>query len=125
MPFIIPTFNLSVNIWHNEDPTITWPIVRAPDVNVNGNLHVGRKYEGGGVWSMHLAVPVGTDIRDDNAGGGTAYEIVEVPAGTGRFYVSEVVDDVGRGFGNEYRLATILKVWMYFGATTPWPVPIP
>jgi hypothetical protein len=60
---------------------------------------------------------MGTDIRDLNTA--TGYDIVEVPAGTGRLYLVEQVDDVGKGFLNEHRCATLSK-----GLFT-WPSPIP
>lgn len=52
-----------------------------------------------------LYLPMGTDIRPTqvpNAG-----DIVEVPAASGRFYTCVAVDDVAKGFANEFRLALI------------------
>lgn len=48
----------------------------------------------------------------------TPIPIVEVPQGTGRYYMVVWVDDVGKGFVNEYRQAQIQKM-------RPWPIPIP
>jgi hypothetical protein len=63
-----------------------------------------------------LLVAKGTDIRDKYTQPGTHY--VEVPLASGRFYKIDLVDDVARGFTNEYRIAIIRKVGT-------WPSPIP
>lgn len=69
----------------------------------------------------------GTDIRD--AGNASGYDVVEAPAGTGRFYWVLSVDDAGRGFANEHRVAFVQKA---VAANNPvafagsfWPTPIP
>jgi hypothetical protein len=46
-------------------------------------------------------------------------DTVEVPAGSGRYYAILAVDDVARGFENEYRLALAEPAYNL------WPVPIP
>jgi len=80
-----------------------------------------------GAAAPNLLLPAGTDIRDPYCGG--VGDLVEVPEGTGRWYVVILVDDVGKGFDNEYRLAAITKVSssVYvndFGFMI-WPSPIP
>lgn len=65
---------------------------------------------------MFLLLPKGTDIRSTVCG--VAPDVVEVPAGTGRYYSVEMVDDVARGFANEYRFAMVLQL-------KNWPAPIP
>jgi hypothetical protein len=67
---------------------------------------------------MFLLLPPGTDIRSGVLG--TADD-VEVPAGSGRFYEVEFVDDVGKGFANEYRVALLIQTTAW-GA---WPLPYP
>jgi hypothetical protein len=64
---------------------------------------------------MELLLPALTDVRGAITGN---QDIVEVPAGSGRFYSVAFVDDVGKGFGNEYRFALIQQL-------APWPVPTP
>jgi hypothetical protein len=70
---------------------------------------------------MVLLLPKGTDVRDElNA---TGRDGVECPAGSGRFYEVIFVDDIGKGFPNEHRGATMEKT---FGpGPTEWPTPIP
>lgn len=74
-----------------------------------------------------LLMPALSDVRDlSNA---ITPDVVEVPAGSGRWYGVCTVDDVGKGFPNEYRIAIIGKI---FEALDPaaypglfWPVPMP
>jgi hypothetical protein len=83
------------------------------------------------VCSMLLLLPPGTDIQrnDDDLPTSTA-DTVEVPAGTGRYYYVLGVDDSGKGFPNEHRIARITP-WTqalidYFGSSVPlWPTPYP
>lgn len=132
MAFTLPEFNLTCNIWRNPlrfgiDP---------PDVTSECNLAYGRRTalpnalwpanEDGAV--MQLLLPAGTDVRDlkcsNNLDG------VEVPAGSGRLYLAIDVDDAGKGFDNEHRIALLVGV---SSARTPfavpagymWPAPIP
>jgi hypothetical protein len=126
MAFTIPTFNLVCNVWRGIGHS------GAPDiVNLACNLQFGRKphildlQENVGInaqgQAMFLLVPAGSDLRDGMTTSGFR-DTVEVPSGTGRFYVVWAVDDVGKGFSNEYRVATISK------STSPvfaWPEPIP
>jgi hypothetical protein len=75
------------------------------------------------VWAFgwQLLLPAGTDIRDWACWDGLAMDqpdVVEAPRGTGRYYTVIQVDDVAKGFPNEYRVAFIAK-----GAY--WPIPIP
>lgn len=73
-----------------------------------------------------LLLPPFIDIRDPSTAGGVA-DLVEVPSASGRWYLVEVVDDVAKGFANEYRLAVIGKVFSSTGFPTfpAWPTPIP
>lgn len=120
MPFVLPTFNLAVNLWHNGNVPPA-----APDVITIGNLTPGRRTIGkfasevGGAEApanMFLLVPAGTDIRD--AKGGTGDDLAEVPAGSGRFYTVRFVDDIGFGFANEHRFGIL-------SGLGPWPIPFP
>jgi len=118
--YVLPQFNLTVNIWRGG-AAYTDP----PDVVTVGNLALGRRVAGsklqdgstspsdGGMW---LLLPKDTDIRDSKAASGE--DMVEVPAGSGRLYTSKWVDDIGKGFSNEHRFSVI------FGLP-PWGVPFP
>jgi hypothetical protein len=78
----------------------------------------------------NLLLPAGTDIRDFNCAlAGYPYDIVEVPSGSGRWYAVGIVDDVAKGFPNEYRMAYITKISDAVdsprNAGLFWPTPIP
>jgi hypothetical protein len=125
MAFRTPNFNLSVNIWRG---TLN-PIINPPTLTVMGNLSRGNRVtaagQSGGLddleFTMMLLLPALTDIQD-RANGGDA-DVVECPAGTGRYYIVMQVDDAGKGFPNEYRWATMLKVEVVPGVF--WPTPFP
>jgi hypothetical protein len=57
---------------------------------------------------MKMRVPAGTDLRGNLST--TQRDLVEVPAGSGRYYEVWVVDDVAKGFFNEYRQGLILAI---------------
>lgn len=145
MPFRVPTFNLTVNIWHNGTG-----VANDPDVVTAGNLSPGNRSGltlnslGGGVLAtanlaislaetMFLALPGLTDIRGWGQDGLAGGDNVEIPAGTGRFYAVLGVDDVAKGFANEYRRATLCPITGPLvastlntnGITGPWPLPLP
>jgi hypothetical protein len=86
----------------------------------------GETGDQGGL-SPALLLPPLTDIRDNSCG--TRSDVVECPADTRRWYNVSAVDDIGKGFDNEHRVATLQKGgwfgdWVTFGFT-PWPAPIP
>jgi hypothetical protein len=128
-----PTFNLSASVWRTRGVGGAYA---APDVTLPCNLSFGRRsmesnnfssLSGTLVQAMELLVPKRSDIRA--AWNGVLEDLVEVPAGSGRFYLVAYVDDVGRSFLNEYRLALI---WYQNSGTTafgaglhPAPVPLP
>jgi hypothetical protein len=125
MAFTLPTFNLSVNVWHRPH----LPPADPPDLTIMGNLSRGRRVttlDNGGFAAasdiiMQLLVPKGTDLRDTSQN--VDPDVVEAPAGSGRFYLAGQVDDSGKGFANEYRWAMLTKT---FGPLVPdWPIPMP
>jgi hypothetical protein len=62
--------------------------------------------------------PTLTDVRDQFCAPINNPDDVEVPAGSGRIYAVVNVDDVAKGFTNEYRIA-------YVGKRITWPHIIP
>lgn len=103
----LPRFPLVANIW--RAPTI--PPVGSPDLVVICQLRwlnrgVGTfDFDGflGNEYVRTLYVPKLTDIRQgDSAHVG---DTVECPGGSGRFYAVLAVDDVAKGFSNEFRAA--------------------
>lgn len=119
MAFTVPDFNLDVNIWHLPNAPFA-----APDLSLKCNLAYARRVhnEVGGVAHalMQLLLPAGTDIRSsvNHLAGG---DWVEAPAGSARFYQVVNVDDAGKGFANEHRVAVLAQT-TGFG---PWPTPMP
>jgi hypothetical protein len=128
MGFSVPEMPLAVNIWHNlTDPD---PPLGVPDLVTVGNLGQGRRNVGylagddsNDYYVVHpqLLLPLGTDIRDLSCS--VIADVVEVPAGTGRFYLVLYVDDMGKGFSNEHRFAVLQKLGLNEGVL--WPQPIP
>lgn len=131
MPFTPPNFNLLANVWQGLCPLHVFPIappVTPPDALIQCQLYLWPKSgysvnffsadgtEGSYTTAMTLRVPMLTDLRDVfNASGN---DIVEVPAGSNRWYYIVQVDDQHKGFANEYRFAFIEKCFQ-------WPTPTP
>jgi hypothetical protein len=127
MPFRVPTFNLSCNIWTDNVGQPVYPIVAAPRVISPCQLRELKTaflVTGNVLYSMLLAIPLRTDIRGPTrfTGAFANGDAVEVPAGSGRFYACAYVDDVARGFANEYRTAALTALINRVGA---WPTPLP
>lgn len=138
MGFTTPTFNLPFHLW--RQPLTVGGLPRSSGMC---NLSVGQRqtlnldtsvFVTGYVTGVQgLMVPAGYDIAGiltDPVSYGE--DIVEVPGGSGRFYVVLTVVDVGKGFGNEYRLAVIAQLnqamILFTGnpwAAPAWPVPTP
>src|SRR5205809_1328138 len=100
MAYKIPAFPTTMNIWRygNAPPF-------APDVVSAAQLTPGRRsitpYVGQPAnvnvpAVMHALMPIGTDIRDGKAAAGP--DTCEAPAGSGRMYNVQFVDDIGLGF---------------------------
>lgn len=118
MAFVLPTFNLDFNVWHAPRvPTDGGPDdsgtcqLRGADhtaacVNPNETLAAGN----------YALFPPLQDLRDLNSPSGT--DVIEIPAGSLRYYRVLNVDDIAKGFDNEHRFAILTK-W------NDWPVPIP
>jgi hypothetical protein len=126
VPYEVPTFNLFCDIYTSEAfvlPRLT---------NVMCNLALGRRtglptvgpdpisHASSFPGSMSLLLPALTDIRMVLCL--TGADNVEVPSGSGRFYRVMFVDDAGKGFSNEHRVAVISAVAPPMGV---WPTPIP
>lgn len=117
MAFSLPVFNLTCILRHgNGDPQINSVCNLAWGRRVQVSSTGGTNSIGIQAITMSLLLPALTDVRGRLAPGGS--DIVEVPAGSGRLYTAEVVDDIGKGFANEHRCALILQA-------SPWPIPYP
>ena len=119
MAFQAPTFNITCNVWTGTSP----PPAAARITGLPCQLRAAGKQSTGqdqiNSWSFLwlLLVAKGTDLRD-YANTPSGSDILEVPAGSLRYYTVQYVDDVARGFTNEYRVAMLLK-------RAPWPTPNP
>lgn len=122
-----PKFILPYNLWRTGG-TLT-PI---PTAQGFCQLHVAGLTSGlfpanpgsSATFSRYLFLPPKTDIRGGDIR--PQPDFVEVPAGTGRFYIVTTIDDVAKGFPNEFRVALILPFlpgWMGAGADPRWPTP--
>jgi len=116
--YVLPNFNITCNVWRFGNA-----ITNAPDLTPTGNLSPGRLTgvdEGldpksantqGVMW---LRLPAHTDVRDGKDVNGP--DVIEAPAGSGKFYNCVWVDDIGTGFTNEHRFAALV-------GRGPWAVP--
>jgi len=71
--------------------------------------------------AVQVLLPPHTDVRPalrSNVGG----DYIEVPSGSGRFYVVYQVEDVMKGFPTEYRWAGCRQLWDDQGVPVP-PIP--
>lgn len=128
MAYRLPTFNLKCHI--TSTPTPGTPAVPSGPYRVpykDCQLTYGRRVQvtstGGtaqvGVLTltMNLLLPAGTDVRGPQDIG--TFDMVEVPADSGRWYQVVGVDDIGKGFDNEHRTASI------FALARSWTPPYP
>jgi len=122
MAFVLPTFNLTVDIFNAAAP----PPIGLPRLTVQAQLRApqangtGVVFSVGAVSSSTLLLPPGTDIRDAYCVPINSADWVEAPQGSGRLYRVIWVDDIARGFANEHRFAILFKT-----QGQPWPTPIP
>ena len=131
MSYKVPNFNLTASIWRVNG---TGGAYAAPDVTTLANLSPGRRIMIASPQTTaaqkeaivdEALLPALTDVRATwNALGP---DLMEIPAGSKRFYEVVGVHDVGKGFPNEYRLALI--VFNVNGNLSlgggPFPVPTP
>lgn len=118
MSYQVPTFNLVVNVWR-------FPVVppAGHSFQLTGNLAYSRRVHpipgDASASGMALLLPAGSDIRSPVVVIGP--DVVEAPAGTGRYYSVLSVDDIGKGFSNEHRCAVLIPITTY----GRWPGPVP
>lgn len=129
MAFRLPAFNLTFNakVMPTVYPVLTIPTPPYRLVSSPCQLTYGRRVNMMGtggtnqpgvlVVAMNLLVPALTDIRgfQDSINN----DMIECPAGSGRWYVCYSVDDIGKGFTNEHRTGCI------FSLAGSWVAPYP
>jgi hypothetical protein len=128
MAYTLPVFNVSVNIWHSATYIGNFPtVIPPPDLVVTCNLALGKRMNNPVGMNMWLLLPAATDIRDGVKAVTTHPfgDIVEAPAGSGRYYFVVNVDDAGKGFANEHRVAEITFNLTFMPLLPEWPVPFP
>lgn len=111
----LPTFNLECGIWHGLVP----PIVPVTPADVEVECQLRWTYRGQDIlrntdaptqfWQpgQLLLLPALTDVRDVWNGAGA--DMVEVPLGSGCYYIVHAVGEVGKGFDNEHRCAYLAR----------------
>lgn len=122
MAFHLPTFNLTCNIDTMPVPDVPgippgpYRIQAAPcqltyGRRTNSMSTGGTNAQGALAQGMNLLLPMLTDVRGPQDT--VSPDMVEVPAGSGRWYSVYFVDDIGKGFTNEHRSAGLLA---FFGS---------
>lgn len=115
MAYTIPEMPLTCGIYtYGPDPFAV-----PPRLTSDCNLAWGRRVTSGttsepfassSAICAYLLMPALTDVRGAVQSGG-AGDFLEVPAGSGRYYFSLQVDDLGKGFANEHRFALISPLY--------------
>lgn len=134
MSFTLPTFNLTVDIYTMAGlDTFATRVFR---LGTPGQLRGPHRMVGLFYFpifspaqipgAMSLLLPPLTDVRDAANNPGWA-DLLEVPSGSGRWYLAAYVDDVAKGFANEHRLVKLFKAAKNGTLTTfpYWPTPNP
>ncbi len=124
----VPAFPLPVNVWRNPGGVP----VGAPTLTTVGNLGVGSKViqtdfdwpsiidPSAPTMLRYMLFPAGVDIR---GGLQVSLDWVEVPAGSGRFFQVNDVEQIAYGFQNWHQIAFLLP----YSPMPPSPVfpPVP
>lgn len=136
MPYVLPDFNLAVDIY--SGPWLTKELrVEGCAANLAigkrvqqlGNSYINTGTEGFdfGITAI-LLLPKGTDVRSTSLGDGFQ-DVIEIPAGSSCWYQVSAWEDMALGFPNEYRVAAVAKIWERLNpvlfAGCVWPVPCP
>lgn len=139
MSFVVPSMPLLCAVWRAWAPSTDKYI--APQLsNIACNLSQGRRaldvtseptktIFGVTCYGLvsEIMVPRLTDIRAW-VSTPVLQDLIEVPQGSKRLYSVLAVDDVGKGFANEYRLVLACRVqqaMVFQDTTVQVPVPLP
>lgn len=135
MPYQVPEFPLRANLYTSVLPHDFLAMVFREEVDCQLRVwgsdprFTSAQVSSNGLLVGYVALlfPAETDVRDESTGPNA--DVIECPAGSGRLYLALYVDDVAKGFPNEYRQVIVAKV---FTSTNPlitnfpyWPTPIP
>lgn len=119
MAYKTPTFNLTANYWHAGGPPYPppgQPLGTPCQLRMYRTAFMMTANTLGSPSTIAVLVPKGTDVRSAKISGGAA-DTFEIPAGSRRFYAVLAVDDVAKGFLNEYRMVCLVAV------SLPFPLP--
>lgn len=129
MPAVAPTLNLLCNIWKQLDTHLGPPIVAPTHPNVPCNLQYARKIHGANLGYIFVLLPKGTDVEDTPLSSAATFDVMEIPAGSKRWYCVYVVDDMAKGFPTETRVAEVTHAHIAVATVDEllwmWPVPYP
>lgn len=128
MAFHQPNFNLLANVTTCDVPGVpAIPIgaIRLPNqpcALVYGKRSAnsssgGTTLPGIPVETINVLFPKGTDVRGPQDT--VSFDMIECPAGTGRWYMCVFLDDIGKGYLNEHRTASV------FALQGSWLAPYP
>lgn len=128
MAFVLPKFNLVCDIYSGivgafpplalagGTPRIAAQTCALAHGRLAAHVHdSGTGFATVPIPTMSLLLPKGVDVRGRESWG-AALDQVECPPGSNRWYCVTGVDDVGKGYPNEYRLAyiqAIIETWHY------------
>jgi hypothetical protein len=134
MSFRLPAFNLEVDIYRTVNGSYTLAnfygtpdITEIAQLNVHWGGSMGDIRDGYFV-GVEVKLPALTDVRPPYLlEGDYLGDYIDVPAGSGRMYLVKQVDDVAKGFTNEYRSVLCIPApWSDADETHhTWPTPIP
>jgi hypothetical protein len=132
MAFVLPTFNLTANLYTGA--ASTWPVTAVPfasparlsgikccivfPVTPIGYSISGLTAQPFFVCASMILFPALTDVRGLTSPGVTA-DGIECPAGSHRWYGVVGIEDRGKGHPNEHRVAVC------FPLLGQWPAPAP
>ena len=128
MAFLKPTFNLLINWWSNatwrsNGPYPPGTAVPPPDATYQGQLRYPQRAPAQfslteGYLKADVLFDVGTDVENP-VFNSSEYQywmdVLEVPAGSGRYYFVESTEETGAGFSNEYTHCVACASWVWDG----------
>jgi hypothetical protein len=130
MAFKLPDFNLTFDLWRGLatwPPVLPWAVPTVPPdlTAIPCQLYLWSKpdtplirldnpeppYTVNQPLPIILRTPKGTDLRAPwrPVNVGAAFDLVCVPRVTSRYYAVVFVEDMHRGFPNEYRVGVLLQ----------------
>lgn len=115
MPFRSPTLNLNANIWPAQGDSQVPPPAGLNFLTTPCQIRVYRTaflLNAAELNASLIGLVLAKGSVIGSAGDNNAFaDLVEVPANSQRFYLVVAVEDVAKGFDNEYRLAALVRVF--------------